>query len=60
MRLTAAAATYADDLDIGYILHFFVENECHECIPPKSEVVKPDTCVHPARGTLIRDFFTYN
>ena len=30
-----AAATYADDLDIGYILHFFVENECHECIPLK-------------------------
>ena len=31
----AAAATYADNLDIGYILHFFVENECHECIPLK-------------------------
>ena len=30
-----AAATYADNLDIGYILHFFVENECHECIPLK-------------------------
>ena len=35
----AAAAAYADDLDIGHILHFFVENECHESIPLKCKSV---------------------
>ncbi len=31
----AAATTHADNFNIGYILHFFVKNECHECIPLK-------------------------
>ena len=29
----AAATAHADDFNVGHILHFFVKNECHECIP---------------------------
>ena len=57
----AAAATYADDLDIGYILHFFVENECHECIPLKVKLLNRTRWVlHPAQGHTGPLFFTYN
>ena len=36
MRLTAvAAAADTDHLDVRYILHLFIENERHECIPLK-------------------------
>ena len=41
------AATYADDLNIGHILHFFVENECHECIPLKCKSVSGPRVLPP-------------
>ena len=55
-----AAAAYADDLDIGHILHFFVENECHECIPLKCKSVSGSFGCGSKMGALTRDFFAYN
>ncbi|EFB76388.1 hypothetical protein SUBVAR_05307 [Subdoligranulum variabile DSM 15176] len=41
-------------------MHFFVENECHECIPLKCKSVSGPSG-HPTKmGTLVREFFAYN
>ena len=32
----AAAAANTDNLNVGYILHLFIENERHKCIPLKN------------------------